>query len=154
MTAAPWIDRNATRQAESSWRRWLKFNFVGIIGFGLQLGLLALFVHALRWNYLLATAVAVELTVIHNFIWHERYTWASRKASSGRMSERLGRFLHFNLTNGAVSLIGNLLLMRVLSGELGLPYLASNAISVVACALLNFLLCDYWVFQARGCYES
>jgi len=154
MTAAPWTARNTGRQEDPSWRRWLKFNLVGLLGFGLQLGLLALFIHVAHCNYLLATALAVEITVIHNFLWHERFTWASRVASAGSMRARLIRFAHFNLTNGAVSLGGNLLLMHLLSGQLGLPYLASNAISVVACAVLNFLLCDGWVFQERGCYES
>ena len=153
MTAAPWIARDEST-ADSSWRRWLKFNLVGLVGFGLQLGLLALFIHVAHCNYLLATALAVEITVVHNFLWHERFTWASRKAGDGSMRARLRRFVQFNLTNGAVSLGGNLLLMHMLTGELGLPYLASSAVSVVVCAVLNFLLCESWVFQARGCYES
>src|SRR5579872_1936388 len=82
-------------------RRWLKFNVVGIAGFILQISLLSIMVRWMHWNYLLATGLAVELTVIHNFLWHERFTWADRKTiSTGR---RLKRFLYFNLSNGSVS---------------------------------------------------
>ena len=55
--------------------RWLKFNLVG--GIGIVVQLLALFVlkTAFGLNYLIATALAVEGAVIHNFLWHERFTW-------------------------------------------------------------------------------
>ena len=52
--------------------RWLKFNFVGGIGIGVQLVVLTALKSGLHFNYLLATVLAVEAAVIHNFIWHER----------------------------------------------------------------------------------
>ena len=58
--------------------RWLRFNFVGGIGIGVQFLMLFLLKSALHLDYLLATALAVEAAVVHNFIWHERYTWADR----------------------------------------------------------------------------
>jgi len=58
--------------------RWLKFNAVGLMGICVQLAILALLRSGLGWNYLLSTALAVEITVIHNFLWHERFTWADR----------------------------------------------------------------------------
>jgi putative flippase GtrA len=54
--------------------RWLKFNAVGGIGIGVQLVVLAGLKSGLELNYLLATAVAVEVAVLHNFFWHERFT--------------------------------------------------------------------------------
>ena len=54
--------------------RWAKFNVVGAIGVLLQLALIVLFTRVLRFPYLVATFIAVELTVLHNFAWHERYT--------------------------------------------------------------------------------
>jgi len=55
---------------------WLKFNAVGTIGIFVQLSVLAMLRSGFGWNYLLSTAAAVEITVIHNFLWHERFTWA------------------------------------------------------------------------------
>jgi putative flippase GtrA len=59
-----------------TFRVWLKFNTVGLIGIGVQLFVLALLKSGLGMNYLLATTIAVEIAVIHNFIWHERWTWS------------------------------------------------------------------------------
>ena len=63
-------------------RRWLKFNSVGAIGIGVQLSVLTLLAGHLGLNYLLATALAVETAVLHNFVWHEKWTWADRFTSS------------------------------------------------------------------------
>ncbi len=59
-------------------RRSLKFYVVGAIGIGVQLIFLFLFTTEMRLNYLVATALAVECAVLHNFLWHEHYTWADR----------------------------------------------------------------------------
>jgi putative flippase GtrA len=56
-------------------KRWLRFNFVGLVGVGVQLGMLALLVSGLHLGKLTATALAVETAVLHNFVWHELYTW-------------------------------------------------------------------------------
>ena len=65
--------------------RWLKFNFVGAVGVGVQLAMLALLVSGLGLGYMVATALAVETAVLHNFVWHERFTWADR-TSSGELA--------------------------------------------------------------------
>jgi putative flippase GtrA len=128
--------------------RWLKFNVVGAIGFAVQLAALALFVSGLRMNYLVATALAVEAAVLHNFVWHELYTWRDRTrlAPGGT----LGRLLRFNLTNGALSVVGNLVIMKVLVGRLGMKYLAANVLSILACSLANFAASHWLVFGRRG----
>ena len=99
--------------------RWLKFNFVGAVGIVVQLAALALFTKGFGWNYLLATAAAVELAVLHNFVWHERFTWKDR--AGGSRVAMAGRLLRFHAGNGLVSIGGNLLLMRLLVGRMHFP---------------------------------
>jgi putative flippase GtrA len=125
--------------------RWLKFNFVGALGIGVQLAALAVLKSVLHLDYLVATALAVEVAVLHNFLWHERFTWADRVHIAWRASLR--RLAHFNLTTGAVSILGNLFFMRWLVGDLHLPYLAANAVSIALCSLANFLVADLFVFR-------
>ena len=128
----------------SGWRsiamRWLKFNFVGGIGIAVQL--LALFVlkAGLHCNYLIATALAVETAVIHNFLWHERFTWADRSRAG------FTRFLKFNLTTGLFSIGGNLLLMKLLVDFGHMNYLPANGIAITSCSVVNFLVSDGYVF--------
>lgn len=121
--------------------RWLKFNLVGAIGIGVQLTCLWILT-SLGLSYLLATALAVEAAVLHNFIWHERFTWKDRGNS-----ESLTRLGRFNLTTGAVSIIGNLLLMRLLVGGVHLRPMVAIMISIAVCSLANFLVSDRWVFR-------
>ena len=128
--------------------RWLKFNIVGGIGIGVQVVALTIFRSWLRVDYLVATGLAVEIAVIHNFLWHERFTWADRRAA--RPVRSLVRLAKFNASNGAVSIVGNLVLMRLLVGELKFNYVAANLLAIVVCSLVNFLLGDRFVFEAEA----
>jgi putative flippase GtrA len=125
--------------------RWLKFNLVGAVGIGVQLGVLWALRSGLRLHYLLATALAVEAAILHNFAWHERFTWKDR--SGGSIKAVAGRFVRFHAGNGVISIVGNLAIMRLLVGVLGLRYLFANGIAIVACSLLNFAAAEWFVFR-------
>lgn len=129
-------------------RRWLIFNLVGGIGILVQLGALEALTRLFGWHYLAATFAAVEVTVLHNFIWHERWTWAER-AEGGKWAI-LARFARFNLSNGALSLVGNILLMRYFVGELRLNYSVANLSAIAICSLLNFVAGDRLVYLRRS----
>jgi putative flippase GtrA len=137
--------RNSARQ---DLIRWLKFNFVGGIGIVVQLAALAFFRSVCHLNYLLATVLAVETAVIHNFLWHERFTWRDRP--SAHRLQALTRFAKFNATNGGVSIAGNLLIMQALVGRFHMNYMIANLIAVTACSLVNFLLSDWVVFERKA----
>jgi len=134
--------------------RWLKFNLVGAAGIAVQLAALFVLKSVFRFNYLLATALAVEAAVVHNFLWHERYTWADRVHPSWQQS--LPRLLCFNLTNGAVSILGNLALMKLFVGLAHINYLLANGIAIAICSLANFLISEQWVFRTgdKKCAEK
>ena len=125
--------------------RWLKFNLVGAIGIGVQFATLLLLKGVFHFNYLAATAIAVEAAVVHNFVWHEQFTWSDRVRSCWRRS--IPRFVRFNLTIGAVSTLGNLALMKVMVGSGGMNYLVANGFAIALCALANFLVSERWVFD-------
>jgi putative flippase GtrA len=120
---------------------WLRFNAVGAIGVGVQLAVLTILKSGLGTNYLLATALAVEAAVVHNFFWHERYTWADRPST-----DRLSRLAKFNLSTGTFSILGNVLAMKVFVDGLGANYLAANLLSIAVCSILNFFVADRFVF--------
>lgn len=122
--------------------RWCKFSLVGALGIGVQLGTLAL-LNAAGVQYLVATGLAVEAAVLHNFVWHQNFTWRERGGAI------LGRLARFHLTNGAISMLGNLALMRLLVGCLGMPAVPANLVSIAVCSLANFFAADRLVFLAR-----
>lgn len=125
--------------------RWGKFNVVGAMGMGVQLGALAVLSRWMSGHYLLATAAALEVTLLHNFVWHLHYTWRDRRDRRAVA----GQLVRFHLSNGVVSLVGNLGLMRLLVGEARMPLLAANGIAILACSLVNFALGHTWAFAAR-----
>lgn len=158
-------DSTRTRKsASSSGIRWLKFNAVGAGGIVVQLVALAILKSVFMLDYLFATGLAVEAAVIHNYLWHERYTWADRispASPTGREKSRTPgldvgrsgipsswvRFLKFNGTTGLFSILGNVLVMRVLVGQAHLNYFVANILTIATCSVLNFLVSDRFVFE-------
>ena len=106
--------------------RWLKFSAVGLLGMGVQLAVLAVLIR-IGLNYLLATAIAVETALLHNYGWHRRWTWADRTMTPDAVA---GRLLRFHVANGLVSLVSNLLWMRVLTGVWGIPAVPANLLAI------------------------
>jgi putative flippase GtrA len=128
---------------------WIKFNVVGLLGFALQSGALFVLTHtAYSISYLAATAMAVELAVLNNFVWHQRWTWSDRPTMTTK--DTLRRLARFNVTTGLVSIAGNLVLMSILVGRFGMPVISASVITVAACSVLNFVLADRVAFELDG----
>jgi putative flippase GtrA len=122
--------------------RWWKFNLVGMVGVGVQLAALWTIVHFSRVPDLLATVLAVETALLHNFVWHELWTW--RTATSLGRYERL---LRFHLTSGVLSIASNVLLTWVFRESLGLPLLLANLAAISMTSVINFAMASKWVFR-------
>jgi len=125
-------------------RGW-KFNLVGAMGMVVQLVSLALLDRWTGGHYLCATAAAIELALLHNFVWHLLYTWRDRHDNSAILSQ----MVRFHLSNGLVSMLGNLALMPLLVHEARVPLSVSNSIAILCCSLVNFCLGNNWAFAAR-----
>lgn len=125
--------------------RWIKFNTVGMVGVAVQLSTLGILVHGFDFHYILATVIAVETAVLHNYVWHEKWTWSDVVGDPA--SQWFYRLVRFHVTNGFTSLLGNLLLMKSLVGTFHLPVVYANLIAIAACSLINFMLSHYWVFR-------
>jgi putative flippase GtrA len=151
--------RPSTLLRRSRLIRWSKFNFVGGIGILVQFAALFALKSLLDLEYLLATALAVEIAVLHNFVWHEQFTWADRtaagrKAAGGKCGKRIAhswrgtleRLARFQMANGAVSIASNLVLMKVMVGEERRNYLLANVIAIGLGSIVNFLVSEQWVF--------
>lgn len=132
--------------ASGSFKRWIAFNAVGALGIGIQLALVALLIYVAGLHYLVATVLAVEATILHNFAWHQRWTWRDRRSRS--RLDSLARFARFNLLNGGISLVGNTLVMALLAGLVGVDPLAASVAAILLCSIANFLASEKLVFRA------
>jgi len=160
----PDVDAQANAGNASLLARWGKFNLVGLIGIGVQFGMLFLLKSVFHLHYLVATAVAVESAVLHNFIWHEKFTWMDRTTawnahyqavrgtcrldSFGFSRPFFRRLRRFHLVNGAVSILGNLAIMKALVDLEHMNYLFANLIAIAVCSVANFLVSDQWVYES------
>ncbi len=127
------------------WLRYWKFNLVGAMGMAVQLAALALLNRVAPGHYLYATAAAIELALLHNFVWHLHTTWRDRREGSAPM-----QLLRFHMSNGLGSLVGNLALMRILVHGAHMPLLAANLVAIVGCSVANFGLGNRWAFAAKA----
>ena len=125
--------------------RFGRFSLVGFIGALLQLTLLSLLTKYFGVLSTAATLVAVEITILHNFVWHESFTWSNRGPNGSRkLALRLWRF---HAGNGLVSLAGHATLMHCLVERFKAPVLPAAMGAIAICALANFLIADRWVFR-------
>ena len=125
-------------------KRWLRFNLVGVLGFGLQTTMLLALV---RWASLepaLAVTVAVLATVSHNFFWHEHFTWRDRPREA-----RFRRWLSFQCSNGILSVASNVVVTTMVTRATGLPLVVANVIAVAIVSLANYWMSDRLIFNAE-----
>jgi putative flippase GtrA len=132
-------------------RRFARFNAVGGLGIGVQLAAIWALTDVAALPYLAATVIAVSTAVVHNFVWHLRWTWGDRPVTPAGMA---AAFVGFVSANGLVSLTGNVVIMTALTGGAGLTPVVANAIAIATCGLVNFWLGDQVVFKAGVSPES
>ncbi len=126
----------------NSWRRFVRFNAVGLVGAGVQLGTLAALIHVAGIGYRIATPIALGLTLVHNFAWHARWTWSDRRFSPRGYAQA---FLKFVSGNGGVSAAGMVVLMPLLVEVAGVQPVAANCLTIAICGLVNYWLAA-WAF--------
>src|SRR5262245_41304223 len=86
--------------------RWARFASVGMMGFAVQLALVHVLTGVAGIDYLVSVVIAVEAAILHNFIWHERWTWRDRVTGAGREAV-YARLVRFNVAAGLISILGN-----------------------------------------------
>jgi putative flippase GtrA len=122
--------------------RWLRFNLVGVLGFGLQMAVLSLLTSWAGMRADIAVALAVLSAVSHNFMWHEHVTWPGLPRRT-----RFLRWLAFHASTGLVSVAGNLALTAIVMRAARWPAVPANLVAVLALSAANYWLSDRLVFR-------
>jgi putative flippase GtrA len=127
-----------------NYRRWGVFNLVGLAGFVVQIAALALLTRWLEWPAPIATAVALEVAALQNFVGHSRWTWRDRPTSPN-IRGWVRRYWRYQVAKTA-SLAANLAITTLII-EGGLPPEVANTAAVLLCAVPNFLVSEHLVFR-------
>jgi putative flippase GtrA len=125
--------------------RLARFSVAGSIGFVVQVATLWLLISFTGIHYLVASAMAVELAIVVNFVWHQRWTFKDR--AYGAYSA-IGRLLKYNGLTAITSIFGSVLVTGLLVETFTIPVLFANMISVVVLGGLNFIGADKLVFRS------
>jgi len=126
----------------ANWLQLVRFGLVGAVGFVVNLGVYALFVHPIGVDYHIAAVAAWMVAVANNFILNRHWTFEAR---DGRARFQAARFVVVSLVAFGVSLL--LLTLLVESG--GMAKVPAQAIAVAASTPLNFLGNKLWSFRSR-----
>ena len=123
-------------------RRLGKFLVVGVSGALVNNLTLFTFYQLLRIPLVLASSVAVLVSIANNFVWNDRWTFKQRH---GVVSSAMRRFARF----GAASLGGLVLTtgtLWLLVNEVGLNYLVANLLAIGAGTASNFVINSRWTY--------
>ena len=123
--------------------RVARFALVGFGGLVVQVLVLDALTRLTVLDYRAAAVLAVEAAVLHNFVWHERWTWQVPKG----VGSCVRRAVRFHSTTALLSILGNVLLMTLFVEALGWPVLLANIIAVAVLGIANFRAADSWVFR-------
>ncbi len=124
--------------------RGMAFVAVSTLGLVLQLATIVVLTHAFGVHYSIATVAGVQVAIVNNFFWHERWTWRDRVDRSRSLVVRL---LRITAATGTSSFAGNLIFTTLYVQAFGLPIAFSNLLAVGSTSVLNYLALDRVVFK-------
>lgn len=127
----------------ANWLQLVRFGVVGCIGFAVNLGVYALFVHSIGVDYQLAAVAAWLVAVVNNFVLNRHWTFDAR---DGLARFQAMRFLVVSLVAFGVSL----LLLTLFVEAAGIAKIPAQALAVATSTPLNFLGNKLWSFRAAA----
>src|SRR5438094_1858495 len=126
----------------ANWLQLVRFAIVGGVGFVVNVGVYALFVHPIGVDYRGAAVAAWLVAVANNFVLNRHWTFDAR---DGLARFQAMRFLVVSLVAFAFSL----LLLTLFVEAAALPKVAAQALAVAASTPLNFLGNKLWSFRSQ-----
>jgi dolichol-phosphate mannosyltransferase len=124
----------------AAWREWkrvFKFGIVGLTGIVVNLGILFILVEFFTVNKNLASPVAIEFSILNNFIWNDLWTFGS--IQNQKVSSRWRRLAAFNMVSVGGAVI-NFAIFLALTSWFAVYYLAAQLVGILIAFIWNFLI--------------
>jgi len=138
-----------TRRAGPVWDEWVKivrFGLVGFSGIFVNMGLLYALTEIAGIYYLVSAAIAIELSIVNNFIWND--VWTFKSAGDLRFERKVQRFASFQ----AVSVGGlaiNMVVLYLLAEIAGVYYLVANLVGIFVAFAWNYMVNRHFTWKTR-----
>ncbi|MBN2422258.1 glycosyltransferase family 2 protein [Candidatus Woesearchaeota archaeon] len=136
---------NAFRLRFKSSKKMIKFAIVGFSGVFVNMFFLWFFTESYNLNYMVSSPIAVEISVIWNFLMNNFWTFKS----SNTTSNFLMKLFKFHITAFTGFLI-NYLILIALTEQFGLYYMFSNLIGIFVAFIWNYLVNVKWTWREKG----
>lgn len=124
-------------------RQLLRFVLVGTLAAGVQTVLLWTFVDIGGWNYLLGAAVAIEITIILQYVLNNAWTFSH--AQHVTLRAYLVGMGKTNLVRGTAIPI-QLAILYALVSWLSIGYIVANGGAIGITGVYRYLLDAYWTW--------
>jgi len=121
---------------------FIKFLLVGASGIFVNLGFYILLTRSLGWPIEVASPIAIEVSIISNFLLNNSFTFFNRLPAKGVKI----RFLRYHLVTGAAGVINYSVLLLLVKG-LGLWDIAANLVGILCGTLVNYFLNSRWTWK-------
>ncbi len=121
---------------ERDFLRLTKFSIVGAIGAGINTFFLWVFTDVAGIFYLYSSAIAIEITIILQFLMNDRWTFKEQKTT--HVEQFMKRILKSNLWRSG-GLAVNIGILYFLTEYMNVYYLLSNIVGIICAFLLNYL---------------
>jgi putative flippase GtrA len=125
-------------------RRPARYFVVATLGAAIQ-GLVVTIAVSTGSPPVLATVAGIEAAILHNFAWHDRWTWRDRPL----LESRVLRLARYNAAMAGSSLLVGAIVSWVVIEALGGGLLVANGAAVAAGAVANYLASDRLIFRDR-----
>ncbi len=133
------IIRGASEQRLGLGFKFLKFCFVGATGVVVNSLALYLLYQTAGLPLLVASPLAIELSIVNNFVLNDRWTFQQN-------SHSLARFLKFNLVSLGGLVIASGTLYALVQAE-GMHYLLANLVGIGLATMWNFFVNIVWTWR-------
>lgn len=125
--------------------RILRFGIVGASGVLVNQGLLMLLHGHFAWPLPIASAVAIEVSILTNFALNARWTW--KIDLEGSFRRWMWKALQYHAATVLSAFAGNVTVLLVLVYVFDVDYRLANLAGIVVGSALNFVAGEFWVFR-------
>lgn len=126
-----------------------RYAVVSALGAIVQLATVVTLGHATPLHPTTIAFLSVAAAVLHNFAWHERWTWRSRTRHAGSAWARLAAYASSNgLVSAAAGMIAAALITPTSVGAAG-----ASVIAITAAGALNYWMARKFIWSTRRLYS-
>jgi dolichol-phosphate mannosyltransferase len=130
-------------QRQGSLRRFVRFGVVGASGVLVNQGILMLLHGTLGAPLLFSSVIAIEVSIITNFLLNHVWTWRL----SLRVSGLWRRCLQYHAAAVMAAFAGNVIVLMAAVELFGVDYRIANLLGIGVGTVINFTAGELWIFR-------